>query len=211
MIQAVIFNLDGVLISTHDCHYQAWKQLAAEQGIPFNDQIYRRMEGMKRMDSLLLLLKRAERQYSMGEMWALSVRKNDLFNDMILKLGPDSILPGTIGALTRLREMGIKYRLRLGKSTSDFERTIMRNAMWSHFAIAAFLQDHAAIKFLNESLTTDMREAAQSAEEKLAVGVLFLLKNDSASRNGIKLIENAAASGNTHANIVLAICFQNGI
>ena len=79
MIQAVLFNLDGVLVSTHDCHYQAWKQLAAEQGILFNDQIYRRMEGRKRMDSLQILLKRAERQYAMGEMWALSVRKNDLF------------------------------------------------------------------------------------------------------------------------------------
>ena len=108
MIQAVIFNLDGVLISTHDCHYQAWKQFAAEQGIPFNDQIYRRMEGMKRMDSLLLLLKRAERQYSVGEIWALSVRKNDLFNELVDQLKADSILPGTVETLYALREKSIK-------------------------------------------------------------------------------------------------------
>lgn len=30
-----------------------------------------------------------------------------------------------------LREIGVKYRLRLDKSNSDFERTIMRNAMLS--------------------------------------------------------------------------------
>ena len=108
MIQAVIFNLDGVLISTHNCHYQAWKQLAAEQGIPFNDQIYRRMEGKKRMDSLQLLLKRAERQYSVGEMWALSVRKNDLFNELVDQLKADSILPGTVETLYALREKNVK-------------------------------------------------------------------------------------------------------
>lgn len=110
-----------------------------------------------------------------------------------------------------LREIGVKYRLRLDKSNSDFERTIMRNAMWSYFAIAAFLQDQAAIKFLNENLTTTKGEAAQSAEEKLAMGVLFLLKNDSESQKGIKLIEDAAASGRPHPNIVLAICYQKGI
>ncbi len=66
------------------------------------------MEGMKRMDSLLLLLKRAERQYSMGEMWALSVRKNDLFNELVDQLKADSILPGTVETLYALREKSIK-------------------------------------------------------------------------------------------------------
>ena len=123
MIQAVIFNLDGVLISTHDCHYQAWKQLAAEQGIPFNDQIYRRMEGMKRMDSLQLLLKRAERQYTMGEMWALSVRKNDLFNELVDQLKADSILPGTVETLYALREKNVKTAV---SSSSENATGILR-------------------------------------------------------------------------------------
>ena len=43
-------------MSTNECHVQAWKQLALEQGVPFNDDIYRRMAGMKRMDSLRVLL-----------------------------------------------------------------------------------------------------------------------------------------------------------
>ncbi len=123
MIQAVLFNLDGVLVSTHDCHYQAWKQLAAEQGILFNDQIYRRMEGRKRMDSLQILLKRAERQYAMGEMWALSVRKNDLFNEMVDLLKADSILPGTVETLYALREKKIKTAV---SSSSENATGILR-------------------------------------------------------------------------------------
>ena len=62
MIQAVIFNLDGVLVSSDECHYKAWKQLAHEQGIVLTGELYRQMVGKKRMDSLRILLKKAERK-----------------------------------------------------------------------------------------------------------------------------------------------------
>ena len=34
-IKAIIFDLDGVLLSTDKYHYIAWKELADELGIPF--------------------------------------------------------------------------------------------------------------------------------------------------------------------------------
>ena len=123
MIQAVIFNLDGVLVSTDACHYEAWKRLAYEQGIPFTADTFRAIAGMKRMDSLRTLLKKAERTYSPMELWALSARKNDLFNDMILKLGPDSILPCAADTISRLREMGIKTAV---ASSSENASCILR-------------------------------------------------------------------------------------
>ncbi len=108
MIQAVIFNLDGVLVRTDACHYEAWKQLAHEQGIPFSTDVFRAIAGRKRIDGLRVLLKKADRTYSPMELWALSARKNDLFNDMLLNLSQDSILPGAAETVTRLKEMGIK-------------------------------------------------------------------------------------------------------
>lgn len=108
MIQAVIFNLDGVLVNTDACQYEAWKQLAHEQGIPFDERINSAMRGMKRMDGLRVLLRKAERRYTMGEMLALSARKNDIFNDMIQSLGPGDICPGAVDTVKTLREMGIK-------------------------------------------------------------------------------------------------------
>lgn len=108
MIQAVIFNLDGVLVHTDACQYQAWKQLCHEQGIPFDDQINTGIRGMKRMDGLRVLLRKAERRYQPGEMLALSARKNDLFNDLILSLGPGDICSGAVETVGALREMGIK-------------------------------------------------------------------------------------------------------
>ena len=124
LIQAVIFNLDGVLVSTDECHYEAWKVLAHEQGIPFSRSVFSAIAGMKRMDSLRALLKKAERTYSPMELWALSARKNDLFNDMILKLGPDSILPNALETVKRLREMGIKTAV---ASSSENAGCILRH------------------------------------------------------------------------------------
>ena len=108
MIQAVIFNLDGVLTDTDKCHETAWRQMAREQGLPFSPEIYRRMRGRRRMDGLAVLLSRAERPYSPGETWALAARKNDLFNEQTLHLGRESILPGAEETLAELRKMGIR-------------------------------------------------------------------------------------------------------
>lgn len=108
MIQAVIFNLDGVLARTDICHWEAWKQLAHEQGLPFTPDIFRSIAGRKRMDGLRILLKKAERAYSPMELWALSARKNDLFNNMVPDLGPENIVPGAAETVAELKEMGLK-------------------------------------------------------------------------------------------------------
>ena len=80
MIEAVIFNLDGVLVCTDECHYRAWTQLAHEQGIQLQPELYLKMVGLKRMDSIRILLQGRDRTYTAREMWALGVRQNDLFN-----------------------------------------------------------------------------------------------------------------------------------
>ena len=33
--KAVIFDLDGVIVSTDEFHYQAWKEIANEEGLFF--------------------------------------------------------------------------------------------------------------------------------------------------------------------------------
>ena len=53
MIKAVIFDLDGVLVTTDELHYQAWKRLAEQEGITGftrEDNILQR--GVSRMSSL---------------------------------------------------------------------------------------------------------------------------------------------------------------
>ena len=56
-MQGVIFDLDGVLVSTDELHYQAWKKLADELGITdFNREDNVRQRGVSRMASLEVVL-----------------------------------------------------------------------------------------------------------------------------------------------------------
>ena len=55
-IQAIIFDLDGVLLSTDKYHYIAWKALADELGIPFCEKDNEAFRGVSRMDCMEILL-----------------------------------------------------------------------------------------------------------------------------------------------------------
>ena len=99
MIKAVIFDLDGVIVSTDDCHYEAWKKMADEEGIYFDKTINNRLRGVSRMESLEIVLERAEKAYSEDEKLALAERKNGYYKEFITKLIPDDILPGAMNTL----------------------------------------------------------------------------------------------------------------
>ena len=55
-INAIIFDLDGVICSTDRYHYLAWKELADSLGIPFDEQVNRQLRGVSRMESLEIIL-----------------------------------------------------------------------------------------------------------------------------------------------------------
>ena len=59
-MRAFIFDLDGVLVFTDKYHYLAWKQVADELGIYFDEIINNRLRGVGRMESLEIILERYE-------------------------------------------------------------------------------------------------------------------------------------------------------
>lgn len=116
-IQAVIFDLDGVIVSTDDCHYQGWKRMADDEGIYFDRTINERLRGVSRMESLAIVLERANKTYSDEDKVALAERKNGYYRDLIQQLTPADILPGISGVLTELRARGIK--MAIGSSSKN--------------------------------------------------------------------------------------------
>lgn len=55
-IEAIIFDLDGVLVDTAKYHYWAWKRLAEELNIKFSIEDSERLKGVSRMKSLEIIL-----------------------------------------------------------------------------------------------------------------------------------------------------------
>ncbi|MBD9009883.1 MAG: beta-phosphoglucomutase [Clostridiales bacterium] len=117
MIKAVIFDLDGVIVSTDDCHFRAWKRMADEEGIYFDREINNRLRGVSRMASLDIVLERAKREYSEREKQELAERKNEYYKELICELTPDDILPGVMDKLENLKENGIK--IAIGSSSKN--------------------------------------------------------------------------------------------
>ena len=93
--KAVIFDLDGVLVTTDNCHFLAWNRMAQEEGIPFDRKINDRLRGVSRMESLEIILEKSPRTYTGEEKLALAERKNNYYKELIGTLERDAILPGT--------------------------------------------------------------------------------------------------------------------
>ena len=59
-LKGLIFDLDGVIVFTDQYHYKAWKQMADEKGIYFDQEINNRLRGVSRMDSLEIIFLREQ-------------------------------------------------------------------------------------------------------------------------------------------------------
>lgn len=116
-VQAVIFDLDGVIVSTDEYHYQAWKQLADKESIPFDRKDNERLRGVSRMESLTIILEKATREYSDEEKRAMAERKNGYYRQLLTKLTPGDILPGVMRVLDELR--GRDIRMAIGSSSKN--------------------------------------------------------------------------------------------
>ena len=113
--QAVIFDLDGVIVSTDRFHYRAWKALADEHRIYFDEQINERLRGVSRMDSLEIVLENSPLKYSQSEKEALAEEKNELYRQYLMELTPEDLNPAVKQTLDCLRERG--FKLAIGSSS----------------------------------------------------------------------------------------------
>lgn len=116
-IKAVIFDLDGVIVSTDTLHFLAWKRMADEEGIPFSRRDNERLRGVSRMESLRIILERSLRAYTQAEQEALAERKNRYYRDSLACLSALDILPGVIDRLRELKAGGI--RIAIGSSSKN--------------------------------------------------------------------------------------------
>ena len=115
--KAFIFDLDGVIVSTDKYHYLAWKKMADDEGIYFDEVINDRLRGVSRMQSLEIILERATKAYTDEEKVALATKKNDIYRASLQALTPEDRLAGVTDALAALREKG--YKLAIGSSSKN--------------------------------------------------------------------------------------------
>lgn len=130
-MKAVIFDLDGVIVSTDNLHYKAWKKMADEEGISFDESVNHRLRGVSRMESLDIILERASKTYREEEKVALAERKNNYYVESLVHLTPKDILPGIFTLLTSLKEKDIK--IAIGSSSKNAKPILKRIELYDMF------------------------------------------------------------------------------
>lgn len=109
-----VFDLDGVLIDSHDQHQRSWFLLAEEEGLPLTPAQFKVSFGMRNDQVIPEVFGWAE-PGDAGRIRALGDRKEALYRELLRAEGLEP-LPGVIGLLETLREAGVPRAV--GSSTS---------------------------------------------------------------------------------------------
>ncbi|MCZ4242652.1 beta-phosphoglucomutase [Pedobacter punctiformis] len=129
-IKACLFDLDGVLVDTAVYHYKAWKRLANTMGFDFTEEQNEQLKGVSRVESLNKILTWGNVTKTDAEKEELAALKNTWYVDMITKMTPGEVLPGTVDFLTEIKAAG--YKTALG-SASKNSGIILEKTNLTHF------------------------------------------------------------------------------
>lgn len=105
-IQAVIWDLDGVILDSAEEHRQAWHRLAREEGVPFTDADFWATFGKRNND---IFAATWNRPLSPEEVQALADRKEAYYRELIRKSA--AFLPGAMELMRGLHEAGFRQAL----------------------------------------------------------------------------------------------------
>ena len=130
-ISGLIFDLDGVLVFTDKYHYLAWKQIADEMGIPFDETINDKLRGMSRMQSLEIILENYSGEPLTDEQKSdIAERKNAIYRSYLQTMTPDDVSEEVRNTLEMLKKKG--YKLAVGSSSKNagfiLEQVALRDA-----------------------------------------------------------------------------------
>lgn len=120
--KGIIFDLDGVICFTDQYHYQAWKALADEIGVYFDETINNRLRGVSRMACMDIILEKSEKTYTQEEKVAMAEKKNGMYIEMLKQMSPADLSPEVKETLDALRAAGAK--LAIGSSSKNAKRIL---------------------------------------------------------------------------------------
>ena len=129
--KGIIFDLDGVICFTDKYHYEAWKIMADEENIYFDEQINNRLRGISRMESLEIILERRTKEYTEEEKVLLATHKNNLYRELLANMTPADLDIKTKETLEKLRSLGLK--LAIGNSSKNAKFILERIGLIDFF------------------------------------------------------------------------------
>ena len=110
-IKGIIFDLDGVIVSTDEYHYKAWKALADRLGIIFDREINNRFRGVSRLACMDILEELSGKEYDNEQKQEYANWKNELYINLLSQMSPNDVSDEVKETLTILRKRGIRLAI----------------------------------------------------------------------------------------------------
>ncbi len=112
-LKSFIFDLDGVITDTAKYHYLAWKRLASELKLNFNEENNELLKGVSRIRSfeIILELNNAQDRFSDEEKEHFTDLKNEYYKEYVERITEADILKGIPELIAKAREKGINCAL----------------------------------------------------------------------------------------------------
>jgi len=105
-IDAIIFDVDGVIADTAERHAEAWRRLADEEGFAFDETIADSLRGLSRAASLKRLL--GDHEATPDEFKDMMERKNRYYVASLESITPSDVLPGITRLMRQFAKMNVK-------------------------------------------------------------------------------------------------------
>lgn len=128
-VDAVIFDLDGVLTDTAEFHFRAWQELAAAEGLPFDRTANEALRGLSREASLERMLDGRRIDEATRRAWL--DRKNRTYLAQLDRMTAEDLLPGAPELLDDAERLGLA--MAVGSSSRNARRVLDRLGITGRF------------------------------------------------------------------------------
>lgn len=118
-IKGIIFDLDGVICHTDKYHYLAWKKLADELDIDFDEKFNNRFRGVSREACLNMLLEKGKVIATKSEKNQFSDLKNTYYKEYLKNMTSKDLSKEVKDTLDRLKDNG--YKMAIGSSSKNVQ------------------------------------------------------------------------------------------
>jgi beta-phosphoglucomutase len=116
MIEAFLFDLDGVIVDTAIYHYKAWRKMANKLGFDISEDFDEKLKGISRMESLDLILSHGNIQKSEKEKIELATEKNNDYLDLVKTMDSSAILEGILPFFDQIKSFNFEsnHKIKIG-------------------------------------------------------------------------------------------------
>jgi HAD superfamily hydrolase (TIGR01509 family) len=128
--QAVLWDMDGVLVDTGEAHFRSWSHVLSEYEIPFSREFFRDTFGMNNASVLSILLGDKLTPALLAE---IADRKEYLFRQAVR--GSVEPMPGVLPWLGRLNEAGFRQGIASSAPEANINVLVDELGLRVHFDV----------------------------------------------------------------------------